>query len=202
VPSNRGTLVIGGNRPAFAANAAAGRLRASNAVARLRAGRLVAVGDRHLRASVANPAKLLAALDAYRRAATVAPDLPDTFVRQAIVLTALDRRADAGHAIERAVAIDGRLGSGPPALAPALAPAAMAAVDRLPPDPVFGESRADDPPALAARSGELLGRIFAEEQGAAAEPNHRPQNDRLDGNWIAERWSQQWPGVANALARK
>jgi len=200
VPANRGTLVIGGNRLAFAANAAAGRLRASNAVARLRAGRLVAVGDRHLRASVANPAKLLAALDAYRRAATVAPDLPDTFVRQAIVLTALDRRADAGHAIERAVAIDGRLGSGPPVLAPA--PAATAAGDRLPPDPVFGESRADEPPALAARSGELLGRIFAEEQGAVAEPNSRPQNDRLAGNWIAERWSQQWPGAANALARK
>lgn len=85
-------------------------IRASNADARRRALKLVAVGDRHLRAAADAPAKLTSALDAYRRAATIAADLPDTFVRQAIVLVALGREEQAGHVLAQMTAIDPRLG--------------------------------------------------------------------------------------------
>jgi hypothetical protein len=183
-------------RPAVAAIAETGRtgpnrllrdgtaVRTSNSLARLRAGRLVAVGDRHMRAAVANPGKLVAALDAYRRAATIAPDLPDTFLRQAIVLTALDRRDDAGNAVDRAVAIDARLGTDEPA--------AVAAAERLPPDPVFGDRPAGEPTTLASRSGQLVSRIFADGQG----------NGGAADNWIADRWSRQWQDHLAALANR
>ncbi len=159
-------------------------IRASNAGSRLRAGKLVATGDRHLRAAVNDPAKLAAALEAYRRAATIAPDQPDTFLRQAIALTALERDADAKAAVARAVAIDGRLGED--------AEAAVAAAERLPPDPVFGDAPAAGPTALASRSASLLGRIFR--NGAA--------DDAPAGNWIAARWSRQWQDRVNVIARR
>lgn len=157
-------------------------VRSSNAQARLRAGRLLAVGDRHLRAAVDDPARLARALDAYRRAATIAPDLPDNYLRQAIVLTALDRGDDAGAAIQRAIAIDGRLGDDPHA--------AVAAAGRLPPVP--GMAAGPGSTALAARSESLIGRIFRDDAVA----------DAPAANWIADRWSRQWQEEIARLARK
>jgi hypothetical protein len=164
------------------ATALAKSLRASNADARLRAGRLMAVGDRHLRAAVDDPARLARALDAYRRAATIAPDLPDNHLRQAIVLTALDRRDDAEAAIQRAIAIDGRLGHD--------ADAAAVAAGRLPPVPAL--AAAPSSTALAARSESLIGRIFRDEAAA----------DEPAANWIADRWSRQWQAEIARVARK
>ena len=165
-------------------------IRASNDAARLRAAKLVAQGDRHLRDAAREPRQLSAALAAYRRAEAVAPDLPDTFLRKAIVLAALDRPDDAATAVARAVAIDGRLGTD--------RPAAIAAGDRLPPDPVFGDRPMGEPSALAARSASLLEGIFRDGAG---------NGGRAEPNWIADRWSRQkWiaeslDGV-NAVARK
>lgn len=156
-------------RPAIA-------IRATNGDTRLRALRLVAVGDRHLRAAVEEPRKLAAALDAYRRAAVIAPDLPDTFLRQAIVLAALDRDSDAARSIERAVAIDPRLGRA--------AADAVAEAERLPPDPVFGAADPVDG-TLASRTAGLLARIFATD-GVRAAP--------VGANWIAARWSRALGG--------
>jgi len=167
-------------------------VRASNGPARLRAARLVAVGDRHLRTAVHDPAKLAAALDAYRRAATIAADQADTFLRQAIVLTALNRADDAARAVHRAVMIDARLGTD--------ASAALAAQQHLPPDPVFGDRPDGEPTTLASRSSGLLVRIFrdvpaGEGQVAAAVAG---------ANWIADRWSRQWqePEQIDAVAAR
>ena len=163
-------------------------VRASNGESRLRAARLVAVGDRHLRTAVQAPAKLAAALDAYRRAATIAPDQADTFLRQAIVLTALERVDDAAKAVDRAVAIDGRLGDD--------AVAAVAAQERLPPDPMFGDRPDTGPTTLASRSTGLLARIFQEDP--AGDGPAVPAG----ANWIATRWSRQWQGQVNAVAAR
>ena len=149
----------------------------------------MAVGDRHLRTALRDSTKLAAALDAYRRAATIAPDQADTFLRQAIVLTALERADDAAKAVDRAVAIDARLGDdrlGQDA-------AAVAAQERLPPDPVFGDRPDTGPTTLISRSTGLLARIFPE-QPADAGP--------AVPNWIATRWSQQWQGQVNAVAAR
>lgn len=154
-------------------------VRSSNGEARLRAGGLVAVGDRHLRDALHDVKKLHAALDAYRRAATIAPDLPDTFLRQAIVLAALDRADDASRAVARAVAIDGRLGTD--------AAAAVAAQQRLPPDPVFGERPDAEPMGLESRSRVLLARIFTRQAGNE-QPGDAPAAPGL--NWIADRWTR------------
>lgn len=164
-------------------------VRSSNADARLRAGRLVAVGDRHLRDSIDAPAKLVKALDAYRRAATIAADQPDIYLRQAIVLTAINRGGDAASAVARAVAIDARLGSDPQAT--------LAAADRLPPVPALGRPAVGPitqvgQTALAARSASLLGRIFKDS----------PAGDDAEVNWIADRWSRQWADEASAVALK
>jgi tetratricopeptide (TPR) repeat protein len=154
----------------------------------LRAARLVAVGDRHLRTAVQAPTKLAAALDAYRRAATIAPDQADTFLRQAIVLTALERADDAAKAVDRAVAIDARLGRD--------AAAAVAAQERLPPDPVFGDRPDSGPTTLASRSTGLLARIFRDDP-----PGNGPAGP-AGANWIATRWSQQWHGKLDAVAAR
>jgi hypothetical protein len=171
------------------ATALAKSLRASNADARLRAGRLMAVGDRHLRAAVDDPARLARALDSYRRAATIAPDLPDNHLRQAIVLTALERRDDAEAAIQRAIAIDGRLGED--------ADAAAVAAGRLPPVPALAAGPASTAlsarsESLIARSESLIGRIFRDE----------PAGDGPAANWIADRWSRQWRAEIARVARK
>lgn len=183
VPPPAPQLALGRAAPAAPATAIA--VRASNGVARLRAARLVAVGDRHLRTALRDSTKLAAALDAYRRAATIAPDQADTFLRQAIVLTALERADDAAKAVDRAVAIDARLGDD--------ATAAVAAQERLPPDPVFGDRPDTGPTTLISRSTGLLARIFPE-QPADAGP--------AVPNWIATRWSQQWQGQVNAVAAR
>lgn len=173
-------------------------VRSSNGLSRLRAGRLVAIGDRHLRTAVHEPAKLPAALDAYRRAATIAPDLADTFLRQAIVLTALDRGDEAAKAIERAVAIDARLGADPVA--------ALAARERLPPDPVFGERPDDGPSGLESHGRELVARIFTTQP--AGQPAGMAADAAAPGlNWIADRWARLHggPGAemrADAFAAK
>jgi hypothetical protein len=186
VPPPAPQLALG--RAAPAAPVAAIAVRASNGVARLRAARLVAVGDRHMRTALHDSAKLASALDAYRRAATIAPDQADTFLRQAIVLTALERTDDAAKAVDRAVAIDARLGDD--------AVAAVAAQERLPPDPVFGDRPDTGPTTLISRSSGLLARIFAEEPvGAGRALPAVP-------NWIATRWSQQWQGQVNAVAAR
>ena len=178
-------------RAAPAAPAAAIAVRASNGVARLRAARLVAVGDRHMRTALHDSAKLASALDAYRRAATIAPDQADTFLRQAIVLTALERADDAAKAVDRAVAIDARLGDD--------VAAAVAAQERLPPDPVFGDRPDTGPTTLISRSSGLLARIFPKEP-AGADPAV-PAMPAVP-NWIATRWSQQWQGQVNAIAAR
>lgn len=83
--------------------------RGSNADARRRARKLVAVGDRYLRESLAERAKLSRALSSYRRAATIAADLPEIHVRQAVALIALERHDDASRAIATVASIDPRL---------------------------------------------------------------------------------------------
>jgi hypothetical protein len=189
VPPPAPQLALG--RAAPAAPAAAIAVRASNGVARLRAARLVAVGDRHLRTALHDSAKLASALDAYRRAATIAPDQADTFLRQAIVLTALERADDAAKAVNRAVAIDARLGDD--------ATAAVAAQERLPPDPVFGDRPDTGPTTLISRSSGLLARIFPKEP---AEDDPAVPAMPAVPNWIATRWSQQWQGQVNAVAAR
>ena len=84
-------------------------VRPSNAIARLRAARLVAVGDRQLRDANGDPAQIRRAVDSYRRAAAIAGDQPDTFVREAIALGAIGEGGQADAAMAKAVAIDGRL---------------------------------------------------------------------------------------------
>ena len=153
-------------------------IRTSNAPARARAGRLVALGDRHLRGAIDEPAKLAKAIDAYRRAANIAPDQPDTFLRQAIALTAAGKKSAATTALGRAVAIDPRLventtaeGGREPLIAP---PAGLAAKP------------------LVARSSKLLARIFA-----------TPDNGRNApaDNWIAHRWLGRDAGPVMVAAR-
>lgn len=152
-------------------------VRASNGLARLRAARLVAVGDRHLREAAGDPAKVRRAIDSYRRAATIAGDQPDTFVREAIALTALGERAQADAAMAKAVAIDGRLADLPPAR------------DGARPDPVFGGRPADAPQPLAARGAALLRQIGA---GAGdAEPAVA---------WLAGRWADRFGDAARTVA--
>lgn len=158
-------------------------VRPSNPAARDRAAKLVATGDGHLRAALADRAKLQRALDAYRRAEKIAADQPDTFLRQAIVLTALDRADDAKAAVQRAIAIDGRLAETPAQ--------AVAAADQLPPDPVFGDRPLGSPTLLAERSAGLIGGIFGHDAGDA------------DGrNWIADRWARRWQDGRGLIAAK
>ena len=172
-------------RPVIAAAARSGGgpavvIRASGGLARLRAARMVAVGDRHLRAAQADPARLQLALDAYRRAAATAQDQPDTYVRQAIALVALGRRELADAALDRAVAVDGRLGTR------AAAPA------NLPADPVFDGRPAGGPDLLAQRGAAILREIGTQSGDDAVA-------DRAVA-WLADRWSDRWQAAANVLA--
>lgn len=153
-------------------------IRTSNAPARARAARLVAVGDRHLRAAIDEPSKLAKAIDAYRRAATIAPDQPDTFLRQAIAFTAAGKPSSAATAVARAVAIEPRL-------------AEDAADDRgggtiIAPHPAVRST------PLVTRSSKLLSRIFA-----------TPESERnaSSDNWIARRWQGREAGAVLVAAR-
>jgi tetratricopeptide (TPR) repeat protein len=160
---------------------------ASNAATRQRAARLVAAGDRHLATAAGDAARLRAALDAYRRAAAIARDEPDTFIRQALALEALGQAAAADKPLAQAVALDGRL-----------AAAGTGSRSDAPPDPAFGARAAGEPAPLALRGQAILQQI------AAAAPG-----DDRDGRaaeaiaWLAERWSGRWQGeAATAVVRR
>lgn len=153
-------------------------VRASNRVSRLRAARLVALGDRDLREAERDRAKLTAALDHYRRAIAAAPDQPDHHVREAVVLEALGRRDQADEALARAVAIDGRLGAGGDGAGPS--------------DPVFDPRPADGRPALAVRGAEILAAI-----GRQAGGN---EGARESLAWVSDRWSRRWNAGGHAIA--
>lgn len=171
--------------PGFARGRDTAIVRSSNTAARMRAGKLVAIGDRHLQSAVSDRASLSKALDAYKRAATIAADQPDTFLRQAIVLVAMERQAAADAAIARAVAIDARLGDDPSA--------AREAARTLPPDPVFGDRPEGEQTVLASRTTSLISRIFRDgDMGVDA-----------GSNWIAKRWTERFGGdAASRLAAK
>ena len=154
-------------------------IRASTAVSRLRAARLVARGDEQLRDAGQNPARLETALASYRQAAASAQDQPDTLIRQALVLVALDRRELADAALDQAVAVDGRLADNARLVDLA---AARAAAD----DPVFGRQPADLPP-LASRGTAILKEIGGHADGNAIA-------------WLADRWSARWGRGVNAVA--
>jgi hypothetical protein len=180
--ANAGALVARAptaSRPVIAAAPQGGGrtalVRASTGIARLRAARLVAVGDRQLRSADGDPVRLTAALDAYRRAAAIAQDQPDIQLRQSLVLMALDRRDQADAAIGRAVAIDGRL-------APVPAPPAAGLQLVAAADPIFGDRPAGTAPPFAVRGAAILREIAAQ---AAT---------------LADRWSQRFDGRLGALA--
>jgi tetratricopeptide (TPR) repeat protein len=189
-------VVAGGPAPV------AGRtepVRASNRVARLRSARLVAQGDRALRAAVDDADRLREAIDAYGRAATIAPDLPDTRIRQALALVAAGRHEDAAAAIASAVRLDRRLADrGPP-------PADGQVVD-----PVFGDRPVDSPPPIAGRGRAVLAAVMA--SATAAPPDSPPADEGVaDGglaegglaeNWIAVAWARRFGEPAVAIARR
>ncbi|MFM7243375.1 MAG: hypothetical protein ACKO40_04260 [Planctomycetaceae bacterium] len=157
--------------------------RASNAAARLRAARLVATGDRHLREAGDDPTRIRRALDAYRRAATIAADQPDTHIRQAIALLAVGDRVQADAALARAAAIDGRLAAVPPRR-----PGAAS-------DPVFdGMAAAGVSPAVS-RGQAILRQIAAPVGPADAAP---PPAVAL----LATRWAERFGVVDATVARR
>jgi len=157
--------------------------RASNAAARLRAARLVATGDRHLREAGDDPARIHRALDAYRRAAAIASDQPDTQIRQAIALLAVGDRAQADAALARAAAIDGRL---------AMAPAARAEAAG---DPVFGGVAADRVAPAVARGRAILRQI-------AASTGPAPDGGSPGIALLAARWAERFGAADATVARR
>ncbi len=162
--------------------------RGSNPASRLRAARQVAIGDRHLRAANGDPADLRRAVDAYRRAAAIAGDQPDTFVRQAIALVALGDRGQADAAMARAAAIDGRLA----AVAPSRGERS--------PDPVFGDRPVGSPSPLAARGQAILRQIA--EQGEVAQGQADALEDEPLLARVAARWAERFGEVAATVARR
>jgi hypothetical protein len=159
----------------------------SNAATRRRAAQLVAVGDRHLASAAGDAARLRAGLDAYRRAAAIVRDEPDTFIRQALALEALGQGAAADKSLALAVALDGRL-----------AAVGSGSQPGAPPDPAFGARAVGEPAPLALRGQSILQQIAAV----------APADDR-DGRageaiaWLAERWSGRWQGeAATAVVRR
>jgi hypothetical protein len=160
-------------------------IRASTALARLRAARLIAHGDQQVRDAGQDPARLEAALASYRQAASVAQDQPDALIRQAVLLEALDRRAAAETVLDQAVAVDGRL-----AITPDVANRVAARDDA--PDPVFDGRPQTDLPPLAARGVAILREI-----GAAAAEEGAPAPAIA---WLADRWSARWGRGVNAVA--
>lgn len=158
--------------------------RGTSPVARLRAARQVAIGDRHLREANGDAVALRQAVEAYRRAARIAGDQPDTYIRQAIALVALGERGQADAAIARAAALDGRLAaSAPPRIEAA-------------PDPVFGDRPAGSPAPLVARGQMILRQIAAvPESGTAVDGE-----PMLAG--VAARWAERFSTVPATIARR
>lgn len=169
------------SRVATAASARPRPTRVSSPSARLRAARLVATGDRHLRESDGDPVKLRRAADSYRRAATIAADQPDTFVRQALALVALGERGQADAALAKAAAIDGRLADAPPRRGDA------------PADPVFGDRPVDAPSPLAARGQAILRQIAGQAAPAAVA-------DDPALAMVTTRWAERFGAVPAAVA--
>jgi len=157
--------------------------RGSNPTSRLRAARQVAIGDRHLRTANGEPAALRRAVDAYRRAAAISGDQPDTFVRQAIALVALGERGEADAAMARASAIDGRLATAAP-----LRGAGSS-------DPVFGDRPAGSPSPLAARGQAILRQIAAQGESDATE------DEPLLAH-VAAGWTERFGAVPPTVARR
>lgn len=152
------------------------RPAASSTAARMKAGKLVAAGDTHVRAGLDTPDRLKEALRSYDQAARVAADLPDTHLRRAIVLTAMGRTDEARSAVSRAAAIDARLSdSGHTRTAETTR---QDRAPHLPPDPVFGE-RDGGPTTLDSRTASLIARMFRGEFGGTSQPAD---------NWIAASW--------------
>jgi hypothetical protein len=102
-------MTAGVPRPTLAMTDREPVIRMSNADARTRARKLVTVGDRYLRESVADRTKIARALSSYRRATTIAADLPEVYVRQAIALVALGQNDEASRALASVATIDPRL---------------------------------------------------------------------------------------------
>ena len=159
--------------------------RGSSATARLRAARQVAIGDRHLRTANGDPVVLRHAADAYRRAAAIAGDQPDTYIRQAIALVALGDRGAADAAMARAAALDGRLA------ASAAPPAAG------PPDPVFGDKPAGTPLPLAVRGTAILRQIATQANAEGGATGDQPTLAR-----VATRWAERFGVMPATLARR
>ena len=107
-------------------------------------------------------------------------DDPDIHVRQALALVALGRFEQAEAALDRAVAIDGRLAAAPP--------------NRVagPPDPVFGDRSAGSRSPLADRGRAILDEIAAQAGGDAAATESVAR--------LARRWSDRWPDGLGAVA--
>lgn len=154
--------------------------RPSNAAARGRAAKFVASGDRRLREADGAAARLESALGLYRQAAAAVQDDPDIHVRQALALVALGRLEQAERALDRAVAIDGRLAVAPP--------------NRVdgPPDPVFGDRPAGSRSPLAERGQAILDDIAAQSGGDDAAVEFLAR--------LARRWSDRWPDGLGAVA--
>lgn len=172
------------------ATMAAGVPRASNAVGRLRAARLVAVGDRHMRDAGGDAAKFRLAADAYRRAAAIAADQPDTFVRQALALVASGDRVAADAALARAAAIDGRLA------AAVSGPAATVG------DPVFGDRPAGSVPPVVARGRFILRQIAGPAAGQAGAGGEDFSAVATAAARWAERWGERIGGAESLVARR
>lgn len=162
-----------------------GPIRASTALARLRAARLVARGDQQLRNAGQDPSRLEAALASYRQAVSVAQDQPDALIRQAVVLEALDRHAAAEAVLDQAVAVDGRLAGTVDAFN-------RVAAGGNATDPIFDGRPPADLPPLAARGVAILREIGAEAL-AGGEPAPAIA-------WLADRWSARWGRGVNAVA--
>jgi len=151
----------------------AAAIRTSNAAARGRAMRLVALGDGHLRDAIEEPKRIAKAIDAYRRAAAIAPDQPDIHLRHSIALVAAGKRDAADAAIARAVAIDSRL-AGPAHRDDLPRVAALPAVS-----------------AADARGSKIVAKIFS---AADAAPGGAV-------NWIARAWTGRQGAGMLAAAR-
>ncbi len=147
-------------------------VRPANAVTRLRAARLIAQGDRHLRTANGDPAHVRRAVDSYRRAAGIAGDQPDTFVREAVALVALGEHGQADAALARAVAIDGRL-----------AGTRSSDDGERAADPVFGDRPVGAASPVAARGVAVLRQIGMPAAGGEADPAIA---------WLAGRWSERF----------
>lgn len=177
VAGQRGPAAAFGARELLGANAidesVVNAARTTNAPTRARAARLVAIGDGHLRAAVEEPKRLAKAIDAFRRAAAIAPRDPDIHLRQAIALTAAGKETAAATAFGKALAIDGRLADPPSGGAPLIGLVAVTKAD--------------------VRSSRLLERIFVEQAG------HAPAG--LEANWIARRWGAREGALAVLAAR-